>query len=242
MANTAVLERTPIQMNVSLKDRLLTPAEEAHKNRIADNFRRLRFESVEDYNSAREGDPVADIAVAEPEAEEVSPAAARIAQYTPAPAPVGRHELFEGFVYKDGKLETPQVEAPMTDAVVTAAPAFTPDEEDATPTRRTMDTLHRPAAMQAEETVAAVLPAVSAGLSTKLKVALVAVIATIVLAIVLICVNSSIIRSINSDIAARQAQLNDLTQATETVREQIADLTSPESIAEWAAKHDMVLG
>lgn len=260
MSNTAVLERAPLQMRTSLKDRLISPAEEEHKNRIADNFRRLRFDSAEAYNSARDGDPVADVAVmdvaaAEPEApvapapaapvapaeEQVSSAASRIAQYAPVAAPAGKQDLFAGLVFKNGKLERPQAETAPEAAVVAAAPASAIDEEDATPTRRTMDTLNRPAAMQSQETAVAAAVAVSPALSTKMKVALIAVIATIVLAIVLICINSSIIRSLNSDIAMREAELSSLTQATETVREQIADLTSPESIAEWAAKHDMVL-
>ena len=241
MSNTAVLERTPIQMTVSLKDRLITPEEE-HKKRIADNFRRLRFDSAEAYNSAREGDPVADIAVAEPEEEQVSPAASRIAQYTPIAAPSGRKDLFEGVVFKDGKLERPQTEIPHEATVVTAVPAPAADEEDATPTRRTMDTLNRPAAMQSQEAVMEHAATVSSALSTKLKVALIAVVTAIVLAIVLICVNSSLIRSLNSDIASREAELGSLTQATQTVREQIADLTSPESIAEWAARNNMVRG
>ncbi len=246
MSNTAVLERAPMQMHTSLKDRLISPAEEEHKSRIADNFRRLRFDSAEAYNSARDGDPVADIpvadvAVAEPEVE-VSPAASRIAQYTPAPSPVGRRELFEGVVYKDGKLEMPQTEAVSAEGTVASAAPISADEEDATPTRRTMDTLNRPAALQTQEAVLAPAATVSSALSTKLKVALIAVVTAIVLAIVLICVNSSIIRSINSDIASREAELGSLTQATEAVREQIADLTSPESIAEWAAKNDMVRG
>ncbi len=246
MSNTAVLDRTPIQMNVSLKDRLISPAEEAHKSRIADNFRRLRFDSAEAYNSARDGEPVAHIAVAEPVEEQVSPAASRIAQYTPVAAPAGKQDLFAGLVFKDGKLERPQTEIPAPEAAVAASvPAPVADEDDATPTRRTMDTLNRPAAFQTQEAVAAPAAVASAGLSTKLKIALIAVIATIVLAIVLICVNTSIIRSINSDIAIKEVELNNLTQATQTVREQIAELTSPESIAEWAAewaaKNNMVL-
>ena len=238
-----------MQMNVSLKDRLISPAEEEHKNRIADNFRRLRFDSAEAYNSARDGEPVedtvtADVAVAQPQAE-VSPAASRIAQYAPVAAPAGKRDLFEGVVYKNGRLERPQTEIKTPEAtVVTAAPAPVADEEDATPTRRTMDTLNRPAAMQTQEAEAIAAPAVAVtpALSTKLKAALIAVVTAIVLAIVLICVNSSLIRSLNSDIASREAGLSSLTQATQAVREQIADLTSPESIAEWAARNNMVRG
>ena len=121
--------------------------------------------------------------------------------------------------------------------------AFADDEpaedEDAVPTRRTMDTLIRPAAKVAEE------PEEKVGfrtvLSTKTKVVLAVVCAAIVLALVLIGVNSGIIRSIESDIAIRRTQLDELTKATQSVQEQIADLTTPESIAEWAAKNNMVL-
>lgn len=246
MSNTAVLERAPMQMHTSLKDRLISPAEEAHKNKIADNFRRLRFDSVEAYNSARDGDPVADnaaldIAAAEP-AVEVSPAASRIAQYTPVAAPAGRRDLFAGVVFKDGKLERPQTEAVAQEATVASAAPVSADEEDATPTRRTMDTLNRPAAYQMQEAVAAPAAVASAGLSAKLKIALIAVVATIVLAIVLICVNSGIIRSINSGIARREAELSSLTQETEAVQAQIEELTSPEALAEFVAKNPKPAG
>ncbi len=251
MSNTTVLERPATQVRPSLKDQFISPAEEAHANRIADNFRRLRFDNVQDYNSARDGDPVSDnVAVLEPETAEPSVAAARIAQYSPVETPVGKPDLFEGYVFKDGKLETPvQVAAAPAPArsvaearVMTATPApVAAEEDDAVPTRRTMDTLRRPAAKM-EEGEAVAEEVARPALSTRMKVALIAVVATIILAIALICINSGIIRSIDEDILRKQSQLDELTRSTQSVQDQIADLTTPDSIAEWAAKNNMVRG
>lgn len=222
------------------------PAEEAHKQKIADNYRKLRFENVEAYHAAREGDPVADFhavsapAVKESAATPEAPSAAeRIAQYRPIAAPASNHDLFGEYTYKDGVLYAPQQEE-TAEPVLTVAPnAPAIDEDDVVPTRRTMDTLNRPAAkVAAEETVKT---GILSMLSTKTKAALAAVLAAIVIALVIIGINTGIIRSINSNIAMKQSELAELTRATQAVQEQIADLTSPESIAEWAAKHDMVL-
>lgn len=241
MSNTLVLERPMTQARTSLKDQFVSPAEEAHTKKIADNFRRLRFESVEDYNSAREGDPVSDnLMVAEPETEQSSYAASRLAQYSAVEVPAEKQDLFEGYVYKDGKLEKPVTAAPVDTMVVTSAP-ISAEEEDAVPTRRTMDTLRRPAAQVLPEEVAAVAVAARTSLSAKTKAVLIAVVTAVLLAIVLVCINSGIIRSIDADIAGKRAELDELVRETRSVQEQIADITSPESIAEWAAQHNMAL-
>lgn len=256
MFDTAVLERAPRMDDPSIKERTVTPAEEAHKNNIADNYRKLRFDNPEAYNAAREGEPMPECVITAAPVQESAPApsyaAERISQYRPVASPKGAHDLFSGYTYKDGTLYGPKTTA--QEAVLTAAPAapaaeavftsapITPwsDDEDAVPTRRTMDTLTRPAAKTAEGE--AVKPGFLSMLSTKTKLVLAAVCAVILLAIVMIGVNSGLIRSMDLDIASKQSELGELTQQTQSIREQIADLKSPENIAEWAARNNMVLG
>lgn len=241
MSDTAILERAPRQAYTSLKDRLITPAEEAHKQRIADNFRKLRFANAEAYNSARAGEPVAEPVTASAVKEaEIPSAAARIAQYTPIVAPAGNHDLFGEYVQQERTTYAPQQQE-VGESVLTAVPAAPAiDDDDVVPTRRTMDTLTRPAAKEAEG--AAAKTGILAMLSTKTKAVLATVCAIILLALVLIGVNSGVIRSIDMDIAAKQSQLAELARQTQSVQEQIANLTSPESVAEWAAKNNMTLG
>lgn len=245
MSDAIVLERSPMRVRSALKDRFIASAEQTHKKNIADNYRKLAFQNAEAYNSAKEGDVIEDNfvpAAPAPKAETPTAAASRMAQYTAVDAPAGKHRLFEGVTYKDGVLQVPQQPAESAVESVTVAPAApatsAADEEDAIPTRRTMDTLNRPAAMQTEEALAET--ATHAVLSTRMKAALIAVAATVLLAIIVICICSSVIRSINAGIADRQLRLEELMRETQQVQEQIADLTSPESIAEWAAEHNMV--
>lgn len=247
MAGLAVLERTP-GMSQDVAAERNDAAEREHARKIAENFRRLSFSSTDEWANAKNGENVpfdsaaVEEAPAQPEPAEYPDAAARLADYRPI-APSG-HMLFEGLVYKDGQLIR---ESPASEAAATAeaeAPVAMPEsdsDEDALPTRRTMDTLNRLAEAAGEAgTVAQTRTHAFAALSTKTKVVL-AVVATVVLLLIsLIIVNTSIIGSIQANIASREAELAQLEAQSDDLRAELDWVLSEENIAQWAEAQGMV--
>ena len=184
--------------------------------------------------------------------------AQRLADYVAYPAG-SKKVLFEGLDYKnldyrDGAVIDTRFAAPAPQAeaiVMPAEPAFAPAEqpaeftaeapaaeEDALPTRRTLETLNRAEARTQTEQRARFLSA----LSLKTKLVLCAVAAAIVLAIVLICLNTGFLGTANASVAEKQARLDELTQSYTQVREELASLRDPANVAEWAEAHGMVQG
>lgn len=155
--------------------------------------------------------------------------------------------LFEGITFKNGELvsDVPvaqpapsapaqaQVQAPVAPApVAPAVPA--PEDEDARPTTRTMATLH---AHTSEA------PAVQTGfwsaLSRRAKIALLSIAAAIVLAVIVVCINTSILSSLNASVQRKQEELNGLVEQSEALREEIESVTAPETVRAWAEEHGM---
>ncbi len=209
---------------------------------------------TEAYTPVREETPVYAPAEAQPApsytAEEASKnTAQRLADYVAYPA--GKKKvLFENLLYKNGELidtSAPAAPAaPAAEAVVMpaapvyapampAAPAQAPAEEDALPTRRTMDTLRHADATQ-EETRTNLL----AALSLKTKLVLCAIAAAIVLAIVIVCINTGILSAANADILAKNAQLAELTESYTQVQNELEAITDPAFVDNWAQANGMV--
>ena len=121
-----------------------------------------------------------------------------------------------------------------------AAPAVKPSEDDALPTRRTLDTLQRGAEMT--QTDAQTRTGLLAALSLKTKLVLCAIAATIVLIIALICVNTGILSAANAEIVVKEAQLRDLQSQYAQMQEELNYLQSDEYIDAWAQQNGMVRG
>ena len=227
------------------KDETRTFAEQQHAKDAA-IYRRLL------YADTAADTPIASTATAAPEREMLpeSDATQRFADYRPYAMPAGKKVLFEGITYKDGELidERATVPAPVSDAGTTAAPAPVAEpvsEEDLMPTSTTMETLRRsaPAAVESTETKSGVN--FFSVLSTKAKVAIVAVAVAIVMAIIFICVNTSIINSLNANVAALRAEAMQQQTTYETLSSRVQDIENyegewGEKVEEYAKAHGMV--
>ena len=209
---------------------------------------------TEAYAPVRETAPVHE-SVRE-ETAEISPSntAQRLADYVAYPAG-SKKVLFEGLAYKNGELIDTRApaQAPKAEAVVApAAPAFVPApavapapaavpvqapaEEDALPTRRTLDTLRRSDSAAEEQTRTNAL----AALSLKTKLVLCAIAAAIILAIVIVCINTGLLGAVNADILAKNARLEELTRNYTQIQEDLDAIRDPSNIDEWAQENGMV--
>ena len=190
--------------------------------------------------------------------------AQRLADYVAYAPAQGKKMLFENIAYKNGELIDTRaaaaapavVPAPAfapaapafapapayapAPAQMPAAPAVKPTEDDAMPTRRTMDTLHRGAEMT--ETAPAVRTGVLSSLSLKAKVMLCAIAAAVVLIIALICINTGILSSANAEFVVKEAELRDLQTQYAQMQEKLDYLQSDEYIDGWAEQNGMVRG
>lgn len=230
------------------KDLLQRELAELKHVRESDAYKRILYadstaEAVEAKAALAE-----DTVVQEPETDFTHTAKQRIADYRAYSAPAESRKLFEGIVYKDGKLQSEEGDVltapaqPRAETVEIPAPVCRPDnEEDATPTRRTMETLRR-----AEiETAATVKPHLFSVLSTKAKIALVSVVCAIVLAIVFICVNTAILNSIHANNDSLRSRLQEQQETYQRLSEQIHDMENGEGsyaerIEEYATANGMV--
>lgn len=238
----------------------VSAAESEHSRRISENYKKLisseagqrtqsLYESAGEYNILRDyASPkgtvdVIDYAPAPVAApEEIPSAAQRFADYKPVSATPAtkRRLLFEGLSYKDGELLGAEPVA--AEAAPVAAPVTEPDEDDALPTRRTMNTLKRASAQMAEaEAEEGKQVALSQMLSSKAKVVLAAIALVIIVAIAVICINTSILSSLDAQIADIQAVNAELQANEAAVQEAIAEVTSRENVVEWALSQNMVI-
>lgn len=207
---------------------------------------------TEAYAPVRETAPVHE-SVRE-ETAEISPSntAQRLADYVAYPAG-SKKVLFEGLAYKNGELIDTRApaQAPKAEAVVApvapafvpapapapaAAPVQAPAEEDALPTRRTLDTLRRSDSAAEEQTRTNAL----AALSLKTKLVLCAIAAAIILAIVIVCINTGLLSAVNADILAKNARLEELTRNYTQIQEDLDAIRDPSNIDEWAQENGMV--
>lgn len=191
--------------------------------------------------------PAAPSPAKETEAAPAANTAQRLADYVAyTPAAGNKRMLFEGLLYKNGELidttAAPAAPAPVAapvQAPAAPAPVSAPEEEDdALPTRRTMETLRH----------AEVLPETAgqaglwAALSLKTKLVLCAIAAAIVLAVVIICINTGILSSVNADIALKSTELQSVTQTYRDLQTQIEGIDNADYIAQWAQENGMVPG
>lgn len=180
--------------------------------------------------------------------------AQRLADYVAYPAG-NKKVLFEGLAYKNGELiDLRAPAAPAAEAVVMpAAPAFVPApapapaavpapvaapaEEDALPTRRTMDTLRH---AEATETETQTRSGVLSALSLKTKLVLCVIVAAVILAITIVCINTGILSAVNADILVKNARLEELSENYTQVQEELDEILDPANIDAWAQANGMV--
>lgn len=172
--------------------------------------------------------------------------ARRIADYVAYEPNDHRPALFDNIEYKNCEIvQKPQasaatITAPVAPVAPAPAPVYVPDEEDALPTQRTLETLRRASAMQAPEVSENV--SLLSMISTKAKVAICAIAVAIVAVIALICINTGILSAANAEILNKEARLNELQQTYTQMQEEIDYLMSDEYIDGWAQEHGMVRG
>lgn len=261
MAGSAVLER-----ELKKQEEKITYEEQAREMPTAYDILRSqtagnRTGSAVQENSAESG------------ASAYSPAADRLNAYYQTPsAPARKKTLFDNYEYVNGELmqknpetdemtrafgatvaDRPVPQEPVGDlreevqasaaAEVTAEPSVDDSDEDALPTRRTMESVIRSASVQ-EITVTDTrtgFKAALTSLSTKMKIVLLSVAAAILLAIVLICVNTSIIRSLDSDLTDLKGRATEQQTTYENLQKESNLYTDPNSeiVADWAQSNGM---
>ncbi|MDE7157959.1 MAG: hypothetical protein K2N74_00125, partial [Clostridiales bacterium] len=128
---------------------------------------------------------------------------------------------------------------PVVEAVAIPAPAQIEDD-DAIPTRRTMETLRQSTAAK-ESSAEDAKVGFFAALSTKTKLVLLAIVTAVVLALVIICVNTAIINSINADITNLRGKVDEQQATYAALNEEKEGLEDPASeiVAQWAQEHGM---
>lgn len=232
MALSAVLERTTKLRTDEEEERLARAAEE-HNRRSLESYKSLVAESR---TPAEQAEPVP-AEIPEPESSETltgSPYAKSAADYRAVPMPAGREQLFGGLEYRDGNLVNTESPA-MPELSAATETLSVPDEEseDARPTRRTLETLARPAAESTIEPAAERTRFLDV-LSMRAKVALAVVAVAIVIALVLVFVNTSIISGLDASIEASKSELNALTSVSQALRAQIGSMSEEAYIEEYA--------
>ena len=259
MARLAIMDATETRRSERRDEsRAISTEEREHSDHISENYRRLLFDNAESWSSAAESAvptlerqsirteayaPVRETAPVHEsvreETAEISPSntAQRLADYVAYPAG-SKKVLFEGLAYKNGELIDTRApaQAPKAEAVVAVAPVQAPAEEDALPTRRTLDTLRRSDSAAEEQTRTNAL----AALSLKTKLVLCAIAAAIILAIVIVCINTGLLSAVNADILAKNARLEELTRNYTQIQEDLDAIRDPSNIDEWAQENGMV--
>lgn len=261
MAQSALLEKdyqTPVE------DEKNTPEAIAHRRRGSEIYSKV-FETKE-FNAediaALVSAPTASAltAVAEPE---TAPASAAAFASAPAVTEPIHKDLFGNIAYKDHTLVRTDVAETATAAPVAAPvaePAYRPaerfapegapavplapereEDEDLRPTQRTMETLQRAELYRQEfdpEVGRKDRVGFFASLSGKAKMALAIIAAAFVVAIALVCINTGIINSMKTDLAAKRAELDGLTEYSEQLNSRIEEVTDPAFIDDYA-EHEL---
>ena len=242
MSESIILDRELAKRGAS---RELTAEERAHHNKIAENYRRLILEGAVSVHASEE---VLDRPEAEATESSVAPAAVpsaaeRIASYSAVEAApeTGRRVLFEGLSYRDGELvvEVPTpTEETVEEALAIAETILEPDaDEDALPTRRTMETIRQ--AVRETSKQEAAKSGLFAALSTKTKVALAVVAAVIVIVLAIIGINTGIIRSLDASILTREETITQLTEESERILGELEGVRDPDAVLQWATERGM---
>ncbi len=251
MAGSALLEREIInQASVPVKEREITTEEREHRERISKNYDIFRYrDNMQWADPSVRDDDRASAAYTEPVKEK------KVSLMPDEPAlSVKRGGLFENVDYINGELvytrtsDMPAATAPEAavaeptytadNAFTVAAPAEPVSEDDALPTRRTMDTLSRTMSADAE---AEVKRGVLSALSLKTKIVLASIVAIIVLAIAIICVNTGFINSLDAQLNDLKARAVEQQQTYEGLKDEVESFNDPdnETVRLWAEEHGM---
>lgn len=247
MSQTALLERET--RSTATADE--TPEAIAHKKRSAEIYTKLRSNDVSDEELIREigeNHPAASAETYAPATPRMSAGSMTAVREVPVREATRPRELFTDVEYKDHRLvRTEEPSAAVTEVPVAtpsapaapAAPAVKPaaeaeeDNEDLRPTRRTMDMIHRSEVYRPEVNTEAHV-GFFASLSSKVKLVLALVAVAVVAAIALVCINTGIINSLNAEIDSRRMELQGLSDYSESLNEQIREVTSDEFVDSYA--------
>lgn len=246
MDRQEVLERTTEKNgSARVENREISAQEQLHRDKMPEYRKALYSDDfVTELASAEKQS-------ADPAVRTAPVNAQRFADYTPYAPPASKKVLFEDVITKD--VETTAPAAATVSAPAAPAPAYAPkpvavpekaaapSEEDALPTRRTMNTLHRSTVEAATQTSTGFF----AALSTRTKVALAAIAFAIVLAIVVICINTGIINAKDANIQALREQVLQKQQTYEEIMNQIEDIENFEGsiveiVTDYAEEHGMI--
>lgn len=272
MAGSAILEREIArQETFATKEREISQEEREHRKNISANYDIFRYSDNTAWaDPATRAQERYEIPAAFREAaEETERRASAPARSFGSAATVVRHGgLFEDVNFVNGDLvytrdmealtmepEAPAAEpapapqaapaqnyeaASVTAAMPTDLPAV---DEDAVPTRRTMDTLNRPAMeVQTEQaTDSQKKVGFFAALSVKTKIVLAAVVTAIILAIAIVCINTGLINSLDGKISDLRARAAEEQQTYESIMEEIESFNDPDNamVEDWAISHGM---
>lgn len=173
---------------------------------------------------------------------------------TAAPATGGKKILFDGLTYQNGELvdlnapvapviDSSYMPAGVIDEIMPSQTGYSESEEDdARPTPATLSTLdgYKKAEMMVEQPVRKSEQGFFSSLSVNARIALIAVAAVVVVMIALICVNTAVLGSLKAGIDERQEQVRILEDQANDIQSEIAEITSPENIADWAISNGLV--
>ena len=234
MPDLSVLERELKKLDEKRRAEI----ENEHFNRMHENYERLVYAPVDVVTEEKPATPAEPAqAPAEPAAPSKSTYQRSIEDYVRYEARESRGSaLFEGVEYRD--IAWGRTASVQETSVHATATAVEPSDEDALPTRRTMDTLRRGMHASVGE-AEAVQAGFFASLTPRLKAAFVAVAVAIVVAIVLVFVNAGIIRSLDGRISLRESEIERLEQESAEILSDIEAISDPENIGAWAKAHGM---
>ena len=221
-----------------MADLTITREEREHKERIAENYRKIFESATPAAERERTAPAYPKFAPAAPSRETSVPQtnnAARIADYTAHPAPAGKKVLFEDVTYQGQELilRAPVAAPARAEAAAPAVEELPVSEEDALPTRRTMAMFNRNAAAEEQQV------GFFAALSARTKVALAALTACILVFLTLIIVNAAILSTLGSQISAEETEIARLEERSGEITGDIDYLLDPDTIAEWAQGRGM---
>lgn len=231
MSQSAVLEREPYTSAAN------SPEAIAHKKKSEEIYSKYFSSDETDEELARK------IGAEFRSADSYAPSAS-------SEAPVRGRELFADYDYKDHSLihktqpSASAAVAPVPAAIPAEVPAARPakapaaeldeedpDNEDLRPTPRTM----RVRSSANERKVESQLHVgFFASLSNTARLVLALVAAAVVVAIALVCINTGIINSLDADIQDRRSELQELNEYSESLNEQIREVTSPDYVDAYA--------
>ena len=243
MSDLSVLEKELNKLDETRRDMRTSDIETEHFSKMHENYEKLVYAPVDFVTEVKSASPVASATPSAPAA----PTQAPMSNYQRSFADYVRYEaresrgtgLFEGVEYRDiawGQSAPAEESKVETKAKATVA-AADPTDEDAIPTRRTMDTIRRGEHASVAE---AVHTSFLSALTPRLKTALVAVAVAIIVAIILVMVNAGIIKSLDGRISLRESEIDHLEQQATEILSEIESLSDPENVSEWAEAHGMM--